>query len=47
MHKLYEEGFWSLYTLGLSDPIELTSLGLRFPVAEVYQNTSFLEESTE
>ena len=42
-----KQGFWSLYTLELSDTIELTSLGLRFPVAEVYQNTSFLEASNE
>ena len=39
-----KQGFWSLYTLGLGDTIELSSLGLRFPVAEVYLNTSFLEE---
>jgi Uma2 family endonuclease len=42
-----KQGFWSLYTLGLSDTIELNSLGLRFPVADVYQNTSFLEKSNE
>jgi Uma2 family endonuclease len=42
-----KQGFWSLYTLDLNDTIELTSLGLRFPVAEVYQNTSFLEASNE
>jgi len=40
-----KQGFWSLYTLGLSDTIELSGLGLRFPVAELYQNTSFLEET--
>jgi Uma2 family endonuclease len=40
-----KQGFWSLYTLALDDTIELTSLGLRFPVAELYQNTSFLEET--
>ena len=39
-----QQGFWSLYTLGPGDTIELSSLGLRFPVAEVYLNTSFLEE---
>ncbi len=39
-----KQGFWSLYTLRLGDTIELSSLGLRFPVAEVYLNTSFLEE---
>jgi Uma2 family endonuclease len=42
-----KQGFWSLYTLGLGDTIELTSLGLRFPVADVYQNTSYLEEANE
>jgi Uma2 family endonuclease len=40
-----EQGFWSLYTLGLGDIIELCSLELRFPVAEFYQNTSLLEEA--
>jgi len=39
-----KQGFWSLYTLGLNDIIELNSLGIRFPVVDVYQNTSFLEE---
>jgi Uma2 family endonuclease len=38
-----KQGFWSLYTLQLHDTVELNSLGLRFTVAELYQNTSFLE----
>ena len=42
-----KQGFWSLYTLGLGDAVELGSLGLRFLVADVYQNTSFLEEANE
>jgi Uma2 family endonuclease len=42
-----KQGFWSLYTLGLGDTIELTSLGLRFSVADLYQNASFLEEANE
>jgi Uma2 family endonuclease len=42
-----KQGFWSLYTLGREDIIELTSLELRFPVAELYQNTSLLEEANE
>ena len=42
-----KQGFWSLYTLAINDTIELTSLDLRFPVADIYQNTSFLEEGTE
>jgi Uma2 family endonuclease len=42
-----KQGFWSLYSLELDDTIELTSLDLRFPVAELYQNTSFLEEANK
>jgi Uma2 family endonuclease len=42
-----KQGFWSLYTLGLDETIELSSLDLRFPVAELYQNTSLLEEASE
>src|SRR5450755_5218 len=42
-----KQGFWSLYTLGLSDTIELHSLGLLFPVAAVYENISLLEEANE
>ena len=42
-----KQEFWSLYTLGLEDTIELTSLNLRFPVAELYHSTSFLEEANE
>ena len=42
-----KQGFWSLYTLGLDQTIELTSLGLRFPVVELSQKTSFLEEANE
>lgn len=39
-----KQGFWSLYTLGLHDAVELNSLGIRFSVADVYRNTSFLED---
>jgi Uma2 family endonuclease len=42
-----KQGFWSLYTLGLADTIELSSLELRLPVAELYRNTSFLEEAND
>src|SRR5579884_3876019 len=42
-----KQGFWSLYTLKLGDTIELSSFGLRFPVAELYLNTSLLEEGNE
>lgn len=42
-----KQGFWSLYTLELDDTIELNSLDIRFPVADLYQNTSFLEEAKE
>jgi len=39
-----KNGFWTLYTLGPNDSIELTHLGVRFPVAEAYQNTSLMDE---
>lgn len=42
-----KNGFWALYTLGLDDSLELTSLNVRFAVTEVYQNTSFIEEAYE
>ena len=42
-----KQGFWSLYTLELSNTVELTSLGLRIPVADLYQDTSLLEETPE
>jgi len=35
-----KKGFWTLYTLGLDDTVELPSLGIHFSVAEVYENTS-------
>jgi len=38
-----KHGFWTLYTLGSDDIIELNSLGISFTVAEVYQNTSLTE----
>jgi Uma2 family endonuclease len=38
-----KNGFWTLFTLGPEDSLELKSLGVHFPVAEVYENTSFME----
>ena len=38
-----KHGFWTLYTLGQDDMVELRHLDIHFPVADVYQNTS-LEE---
>ncbi len=42
-----KNGFWTLYTLGPDDHIELTSLSIRFPVTEIYQNTSIMDEENE
>jgi Uma2 family endonuclease len=39
-----KNGFWTLYTVGKDDTVELSNLGVHLPVAEVYQNTS-LEEA--
>ena len=42
-----KNGFWTLYTLGADDHIELTSLSIRFPVTEIYQNTSIMDKENE
>jgi Uma2 family endonuclease len=39
-----KNNFWTLYTLRQNDTVELTSLTIHFPVMDVYQNTSFVEE---
>ncbi len=39
-----KNGFWLLSTLGPEDSVVLTSLNISFPVAEAYQNTSFMDE---
>ena len=39
-----KKGFWTLYTLHPGDDIFLPNLGVHFPVDEVYQNTSFVDE---
>jgi len=39
-----KNGFWKLYTLELPDTVELACLGVRFLVAEAYQDTSLGEE---
>lgn len=30
---------WIIYILGINDEVELTSLGVRFPVASLYKKT--------
>ncbi|HJT56551.1 MAG TPA: Uma2 family endonuclease [Ktedonobacteraceae bacterium] len=42
-----KHGFWSLYTLKPGEAVKLTSLGIDFPVADVYQDTSLMEEMNE
>jgi len=42
-----KRGFWTLYTLQSDDTVELTSLGIRFSVTDVYQDTSLLEKPDE
>ena len=39
-----KNGFWKVYTLELADYVELASLGVRFLVAEAYQDTSLVAE---
>lgn len=40
-------GFWTLYTFELADSVALNSLGVSFSVAEAYQDTSFMPQTTE
>ena len=45
--ELFKRGkndLWTLSTLGLNDVIEISSLGIHFSVAEIFQNTSFMDE---
>jgi Uma2 family endonuclease len=42
-----KHGFWALYTLQVGDAVELTSLGIRFAVTDIYQDTSLLEKPNE
>ncbi len=41
-----KNGFWTLLTLKPGDIVELTSLNIRFAVAKVYENTSFMEDQS-
>ncbi len=40
-----EEGCWSIRNFGFDDSVELTSINVRVPVAEIYEKTSFDESS--
>ncbi|MGH2479679.1 MAG: Uma2 family endonuclease [Ktedonobacteraceae bacterium] len=42
-----KHGLWTLYTLQPGDTVELTSLGVCFSVADIYQDTSLLEKPDE
>ena len=42
-----KNGFWMLQTLGSGDSLELTSIGVRFPVVDVYEDTSLLFEDEQ
>jgi Uma2 family endonuclease len=39
-----KNGFWMLRTLGLTEAVELVSHGISFEVAQVYQNSSLVNE---
>ena len=42
-----KHGFWGFYKLQLGDTVELANLGISFSVAEIYEDTSLLEEAEE
>lgn len=41
LYRRVQNDFWTIRILGLEDEIELTSIGVRFPVAEIYEKTRF------
>jgi Uma2 family endonuclease len=47
--KLYrrEEDYWIMRNFTHNDTVELTSLGIQFPVAEAYEKTTFDDSFTE
>jgi Uma2 family endonuclease len=42
LYRREEDNNWTVYLLRLEDSLELASIGVRFPVAEIYEKTSFL-----
>ena len=42
-----ETGYWTMRNFTQEDKIELTSLGIEFPVAEVYEKTTFDDTFTD
>jgi Uma2 family endonuclease len=44
LYRREEPERWSIYILGLEHEIELTSIGLRFPVAQIYKKTRFARQ---
>ena len=47
--KLYrrEADYWIMHNFTHDDTIELTSLGIQFPVVEVYEKTTFDESFSQ
>ena len=38
---------WTIYLLNLGDELELTSLGIRFPVVSIYNKTRFARQEPQ
>lgn len=46
LYRRESNNCWTVYLLGLGDEIELTSLGIRFPVVRLYKKTRFANRET-
>lgn len=47
LHRRANDGLWTLSTLSTENEVELTSLGVRFPVTDLYKKTRFSRSSAE
>lgn len=47
VYRRTQNTLWMIYILTLDDEIELTSIGLSFPVVDIYHNTRFSRRKRE
>lgn len=47
VYRREQEHFWMLSTFGPGDTVELTSLGVSFPIAAIYENVTFPEDTAD
>jgi Uma2 family endonuclease len=47
LYRREQNDFWTIRILKLEDEIELTSIGVRFPITEIYEKTRFFRGETQ